>query len=251
MICNLCVRRLSDCCELKFQIEQSEQLLLSVVSDRLFIGLTAEYSENIDPQSTQPITTVNTMASVANDFGSSHAGNEIIAAIEFHDKVINDIPEIIADVPGHQSEKRSTTKSTFNCAICAKKFSTSAKLERHSIQQHVVRNDINVHKPHQCDECPKSYTTKANLALHRAVHSGIKPFICEICNRGFYKKTSLSTHMAIHTGIRKHLCTVCGRSFTSSNILQQHKRTHSDVRRFICSVCSRGFHTSNGMDVCC
>lgn len=240
MVCSLCVRRLSDCCELKFQIEQSEQLLLSVVSNRLFMGLPNEYTENCDQQLGKSISIIH---SVVNDFESLNSASEIVEEKLQKAKETNDLA-----VPAKRSNK-----STSNCTICFKKFSAPTKLDRHLTSQHLVRNDFNVYKPHQCDDCPKSYTTKANLVLHRAVHSGIKTFTCEICGRGFYKKTSLSSHMSIHTGIRKHLCTLCGRSFTSANILQQHKRTHSDVRRFICSVCSKGFHTSNGREIvlCC
>lgn len=174
MICSLCVRRLSDCWELKFQIEQSEQLLLSVVSNHLFMSLSNEYSENVDQQLIKSNSIIDTLHDVVNDFESSYAGNEIIAANALHEKVTDDKPEVIAAVEAKDdpSETLSTSKSTFNCVICLKKFSTSSKLDRHSVNQHLVRNDINVYKPHQCDECPKSYTTKANLSLHRAVHSG-------------------------------------------------------------------------------
>lgn len=170
MICSLCVRRLSDCYELKFQIEQSEQLLLSVVSNRLFMGLSNEYSENGDQQSIKSNSIIDTLHQVVNDFESSFGGNEIIAVKSLQD----DVPEVVHAVEpkDHPSEKRSASKSTFNCVICLKKFSTASKLDRHSVNQHLVRNDVNVHKPHQCDECPKSYTTKANLVLHRAVHTG-------------------------------------------------------------------------------
>lgn len=263
-ICSPCVRRLSDCCELKFQIEQSEQFLLNVVSNRLFMGLNDEYlglEVNDHQQSINSISMLDTISSAPNGLETLCAGkNDIVTAKPFEDKLavrlpIVDVVPIANNVPTTVEASKdkpvgeSPTKESFNCLICFKKFSTSEKLDHHLVNHHHVRNDRNVYKPHQCDDCPKSYTTKANLVLHRAVHSGIKPFTCEICKRGFYKKSSLSTHMSIHTGIREHLCTVCNRTFTSANILQQHKRTHSDVRRFICSVCSKGFHTSNDLRV--
>ncbi|XP_037049762.1 zinc finger protein 664-like isoform X2 [Bradysia coprophila] len=250
-VCSPCVRRLSDCCELKFQVEQSEQFLLNVVSNRMFMGLSDECLEINDEQSINSTAIIDAINSAPNDLDPSY--NDIVVDKLLDDKVATRVP--IADtVPTAKAAKdklneEHLTKNTHNCLICSKKFSTSEKLDHHLANQHHVRNDRNVNKPHQCDDCPKSYTTKANLVLHRAVHSGIKPFICEICKRGFYKKTSLSTHHSIHTGIREHLCTACGRSFTSANILQQHKRTHSDVRRFICSVCSKGFHTSNDLRI--
>lgn len=175
MICSVCVQRLSDCCELKFQIEQSEQLLLNVVSNRLFMGLSNEYAENSDQHVNKSSSIVDTIHSVVNDLESSYAGNEIIVAKSLHDKVTDEVQEVVAEIEAteHQPEKCSN-KSTFSCTICEKKFSTPTKLDRHLVNQHVVRNDRNIYKPHQCDECNKSYTTKANLVLHRAVHSGIR-----------------------------------------------------------------------------
>lgn len=181
MICSVCVQRLSDCCELKFQIEQSEQLLLNVVSNRLFMGLSSEYSESSDQHVNKSNSIIDTIHAVVNDFETSYAGNEIIVAKSVQDEVqeVQEVQEVVAEIEAteHQSEKCST-KSTLNCTICSKKFSTTTKLDRHLVNQHVVRNDRNIHKPHQCDECNKSYTTKSNLVLHRAVHSGIKWLFC-------------------------------------------------------------------------
>lgn len=176
MICSLCVRRLSDCCELKFQIEQSEQLLLSVVSNRLFMGLNSEYPEINDHSLSKSISLIH---SVVNELESSYSvcneiiaekslGNEVSVDVEHAKKAIDEVNVAKEEaVP----EKRPI-KSTLSCSICSKKFTTSAKLERHLVNQHLVRNDLNVYKPHKCDDCPKSYTTKANLVLHMAVHSG-------------------------------------------------------------------------------
>lgn len=163
-ICSICVRRLSDCFELKFQIEQSEQFLLGAVANQLFMGLSNDFSVDSDQHLVKSNSIIDTIQSVVTDFEATYAGST----------ATEDVPEVIGDIETNDviPEKSSTSKSTFNCQICPKKFSTSSKLDRHLTKQHLVRNDVNVYKPHQCDQCPKSYTTKANLVLHKAVHSG-------------------------------------------------------------------------------
>lgn len=178
MICSNCVRRLTDCCELIFQIEQSEQILLEAMSNRLFMGLSYEDSRNSDhdPQLSKSNSIIDTIHSVVvNAFESSSAGSEIIVAKSFQGKVAIDTQDVVTEVEAkeHLSEKRSI-KSTFSCLICLKKFCSQSKLDIHLNNHHLVRNDLNIYKPHRCEECPKSYTTKANLVLHRAVHSGNK-----------------------------------------------------------------------------
>ncbi len=179
MICSLCVRRLSDCCELKFQIEQSEQFLLNVVANRLFMGLNNDYADSSNDQELSKSTAIiiDTIQSVVTDFESSYAdGNEIIATTLLHDKVLDDVQDVVAEVveaaKDNLPQQKLSNKSTHSCRICLKKFSTSCRLEQHLVSKHLVRNDLNIDKPHQCEDCPKSYTTKANLVLHRAVHSG-------------------------------------------------------------------------------
>lgn len=136
-----------------------------------------------------------------------------------------------------------------HCMVCAKTFSGHTKLTKHLINKHSVRNDQNVFKPFHCDKCEKSYTTLANLSIHKASHMGVKPFKCDVCARSFYKETSLTNHMSIHTGLRKHQCDICDRGFTSANILQQHRKTHATHRSHNCSICSKGFYTSNDLRV--
>lgn len=175
MICNLCVRRLTDCYELKYQIEQSEQLLLSVVSNRLFMGLNNEYSDNNEQQLSKSNSIINETLSSVNDFDTSPVRYEIKDVPKLlHDTITHDIQDLKPQTTeNHQlTEKPKPSKLTSKCLICLKKFSATSKLDRHLINQHLVRNDLNVYKPHQCEECSKAYTTKANLVLHRAVHSG-------------------------------------------------------------------------------
>lgn len=181
------------------------------------------------------------------------------------DMVYSDLKEIKIHLLQH-SESKSTQ---IICFVCSKVFSGKIKLHKHLLAKHEVRykcvfiviimvfiirlyyrSDVDVNRPYRCDICyEKSYTSFANLALHKASHIGHKPHQCSTCQRSFYKKSSLISHNTIHTGIKNFLCNDCGRSFTSSNILQQHKKTHTEIRKHICEVCEKAFHSPNDLRV--
>lgn len=68
--------------------------------------------------------------------------------------------------------KLEVVDSTNTCVVCQKQFSSDRRLQSHVIKKHFVRNDQNTVRAYQCDKCEKSYTTAANLNIHRLTHSG-------------------------------------------------------------------------------
>lgn len=58
------------------------------------------------------------------------------------------------------------------CVVCSKKFTTNGRFQNHLVKKHSVRNDESIVKQFDCDKCEKSYTTLANLTLHKRSHSG-------------------------------------------------------------------------------
>lgn len=58
------------------------------------------------------------------------------------------------------------------CIVCSKKFGSPGRLKSHLIRKHSVRNDQNMEKQFNCDKCDKTYTTLANLRIHKLTHSG-------------------------------------------------------------------------------
>ena len=90
----------------------------------------------------------------------------------------------------------------------------------------------------KCEECPRSFALKSNLARHQIVHESGRRFSCEHCERHFTDPSNLQRHIrSQHHGARCHACTDCGKTFATSSGLKQHQHIHSSVKPFQCEVC--------------
>lgn len=63
------------------------------------------------------------------------------------------------------------TESTA-CVVCQKIFRDAKRMQIHLIRKHSVRNDQNIGKEYKCNDCDKTYSTRANLTLHERTHFG-------------------------------------------------------------------------------
>ena len=89
----------------------------------------------------------------------------------------------------------------------------------------------------KCEECPRSFSLKSNLARHQIVHESGRRFACEHCDRHFTDPSNLQRHIrSQHHGARCHACTECGKTFATSSGLKQHQHIHSSVKPFQCEV---------------
>ena len=91
-----------------------------------------------------------------------------------------------------------------------------------------------------CKECPKNFSTKANLRTHSKVsHQGEKRFKCEECGKAFSYRHVLTQHMAIHTGERAFSCDQCEKKFPQPSTLRNHKVKHAgeEGKKFQCEQC--------------
>ncbi len=84
----------------------------------------------------------------------------------------------------------------------------------------------NKKKPHQCDECGKTFAARTTFEEHKNWHKGLKPIKCPECDFATCFSTSLYTHSKIHMrqrGMDKmatnseiplvHICEICGNRY--------------------------------------
>lgn len=58
-------------------------------------------------------------------------------------------------------------------------------------------------KPHQCQQCLKSFSSNHQLVQHIRVHTGEKPYKCSYCDRRFKQLSHVQQHTRLHTGMFK------------------------------------------------
>ncbi|XP_055588209.1 uncharacterized protein LOC129740532 isoform X2 [Uranotaenia lowii] len=110
-------------------------------------------------------------------------------------------------------------------------------------------------KPHQCQQCLKSFSSNHQLVQHIRVHTGEKPYKCSYCDRKFKQLSHVQQHTRLHTGERPYKCHLpeCGRAFIQLSNLQQHLRNHdaqverAKSRPFHCNLCGKGFATESSL----
>ncbi|CRL04996.1 CLUMA_CG018076, isoform A [Clunio marinus] len=110
-------------------------------------------------------------------------------------------------------------------------------------------------KPHQCQQCLKSFSSNHQLVQHIRVHTGEKPYKCTYCDRRFKQLSHVQQHTRLHTGERPYKCHLpdCGRAFIQLSNLQQHLRNHdaqverAKNRPFHCNICGKGFATESSL----
>lgn len=64
-------------------------------------------------------------------------------------------------------------------------------------------------KPHQCQQCLKSFSSNHQLVQHIRVHTGEKPYKCSYCDRRFKQLSHVQQHTRLHTGKSNFYEVVC------------------------------------------
>ncbi len=114
----------------------------------------------------------------------------------------------------------------------------------------------NKKKPHQCEQCGKTFAARTTFEEHKNWHKGLKPIKCPECDFTTCFSTSLYTHSKIHMrerGMEKmatnseiplvHTCHLCGNRYNQANQLRTHiKRIHEGlVEHRECTTCGAVF----------
>jgi len=103
-------------------------------------------------------------------------------------------------------------------------------------------DDIDDNRPRSylCTVCDKWFVWKADLEVHKSIHTEVKSYSCTLCEKSFPIERYLKQHMVVHSS--KYKCAECGKCFRSKEKLETHGRSHSGEKPFQCSVWETDVH---------
>lgn len=127
-------------------------------------------------------------------------------------------------------------------------------------------------RPHQCDVCEKTLSSKGNMRLHKIKRHGVKtPFVCKICQAVFdYRRDVVHHRNEVHRRKSDGMfeCQKCGKVAYEFHNFMTHMKIHlkpeniSDAllverkkfkkksqnsQAFICELCGKTFRRSDSL----
>ena len=130
-----------------------------------------------------------------------------------------------------QKSKRFKVASNIKCT-------TSSQLNIHKLKYSRIDSK---QKRFACDQCPKTFTRKSSLLVHKRIHTGEKPYECDECPFKCTQSHHLIRHKRIHSGEKPHSCDICPKKFARLDSLTEHKRVHTGEKPFQCDLCLKKF----------
>lgn len=144
-----------------------------------------------------------------------------------------------SSVDSHATGSLKNEVPRYQCADCAKSYSTHSGLNKHKQFHCTASGTSHAKKSFKCDYCPKTYNSQGALKMHIRTHT--KPCKCHLCGKAFSRPWLLNGHIRTHTGDKPFSCQFCHRAFADKSNLRAHLQTHSDVKKYSCTSCSKTF----------
>ncbi|CRL04950.1 CLUMA_CG018264, isoform A [Clunio marinus] len=119
-------------------------------------------------------------------------------------------------------EATHSTERPFMCQICPARFK-----HKDGLVVHIRRHDGTLPKNFKCDQCSIRFVDRHRLAQHLLTHSGIKPHQCNYCDRSYTSKGDLVKHLQkSHIGNAVYRCEKCPEAFPRLIQLREHLQVH-------------------------
>eukprot|EP00163_Fabomonas_tropica_P018173 TRINITY_DN3240_c3_g1_i2.p1 TRINITY_DN3240_c3_g1~~TRINITY_DN3240_c3_g1_i2.p1 ORF type:complete len:497 (+),score=87.55 TRINITY_DN3240_c3_g1_i2:811-2301(+) len=139
----------------------------------------------------------------------------------------------------HQSQLQQPAlpRKPFPCDQCHKSFDTRAQQRRH------IKN-VHSEKRFHCTHCSKSFANRQQVVLHTdTVHRNKKAFACEICGKCFGHKHHVTTHVkTVHLKVKNFQCPHCMYKSGQQGHLTMHINTvHLKRAAHVCEDCPAEF----------
>lgn len=136
--------------------------------------------------------------------------------------------------------------NSFKCHTCAKAFSSSFSLTRHSCVGDVVAQGLACETDDgcfECKQCGKILSQRAALRRHLAAHQD--SFSCTVCGKTHSRKEEIAKHELecsanaelIKSGFVE--CNICHLALTNIQEFSQHHKQHTHPHK--CDACGRRF----------
>ncbi|XP_011881133.1 PREDICTED: myoneurin-like [Vollenhovia emeryi] len=171
-------------------------------------------------------------ASKAEVENAEKSGDERVARIFVNSDNNNNNETIVST----EVAQRGRPADDHRCDQCGKTFVTRASLKVHS-------RTHSGEKPFRCADCGKQFSQLRNYKYHRSVHEGTREFAatCPECGKYFNDRGYLSSHMKIHRNRKEYGCAECGKSFNQRVAYNMHVRIHTGVKPHQCDQCGKAF----------
>lgn len=141
-----------------------------------------------------------------------------------------EIETVKVEFDNHTSEteekiESKTSETTALCDLCGDVFEKIHQLQKHRIQVH-FKTSL------QCPVCEKKFTTTDGLNRHYRRHHGMenKDYVCSSCGKAFVFESDMNKHYkSVH---ERHLlkkkrypCTHCDKTYTTAKMVLMHVRS--------------------------